>query len=477
MPISISVIRSSIAPKFPVFSLKRFPFFNTYSSIASEILLSHLRKDNTRIEKSLNTVTVKLDSRCITQVLERCAIDKPQLGVRFFVWAALHPSHRHTAYLYSKASKLLNLEKNPRIIVDVVDEYRAEGYAVGLKMFKVILNLCRAAQDAELGLWVLRKMKEFDCRPDTVSYNVVIRLLVGKGQLDEAMGLMKEMGFIDLYPDMVTYVSIIKGFCDAGRLEDAFGLIKVMKGHGCVPNAVVYSMLLDGICMHGSFEVALEFLGGMEKESEECKPNVVTYTTMIKGFVKKGMITEALRILDRMNDYGIKPNKVTFVYVFDELCKDGRVEEACKVIDKFRGGVVQYDELYNMLVMSLLRAGKHKESEKMFRTMMTHGVRPNGLTSSCIIRMIVSDRGVLEGFLLLDALEKSGNLIGIDLDVYSSLLAVLCHENHFIEAAEVVNIMVERFLRLKSHDGENITKHLNASGQYDLACLVSSVTD
>ncbi|KAL8501818.1 hypothetical protein ACS0TY_021072 [Phlomoides rotata] len=61
-------------------------------------------KDNTRIEKSLNTAAVKLDSRCITQVLERCAFDKSQLGVRFFVWAALHPSHRHTAYLYSKAS-------------------------------------------------------------------------------------------------------------------------------------------------------------------------------------------------------------------------------------------------------------------------------------------------------------------------------------------------------------------------------------
>lgn len=483
MPISISVIRSSsslIAPKFPDFSLKRFPFFNTYSSIASENLLIHLRKDSTRIEKSLNSVSVKLDSRCITQVLEGCAIDKPQLGVRFFVWAALHPSHRPTAYLYSKASNLLNLDKNPRIVIDVVDEYRAEGYAVGLKMFKVLLNLCRAAQDAELGLWILRKMKEFDCRPDTVSYNVVIRLLLEKGRLDEAMGLMKEMGVIDIYPDMVTYVSIIKGLCDVGRLEDAFGLIEVMKGHGCVPNAVIYSMLLDGICMHGSLEVALEFLGGMEKKSEECKPNVVTYTTMIKGFVKKGMITEALMILDRMSDSGLKPNKVTFIYVLDELCKDGRIEEACKVIDKFRGGVVQYDELYNMLVMSLLRAGKHEEAEKMFRMMMNRGVRvtrPNGLTSSSIIKMIVSDRGVLDGFILLDALDKSGDLIGIDLDVYSILLAGLCQENHFIEAAEVVNIMEERMLRLKSRDGEDIVKYLNASGQYDLASLVSRVTD
>lgn len=478
MPIRISVIRYSsslFASKCPDYSLKRFFLFNTYSSIAAENFLTHLQKDHAHVEKNLDTVKAMLDSRCITQVLERCAIDKPQLGIRFFVWAALHPTHRHTSYMYSKACKLLDLEKNPRIIVDVMDEYRAEGFVVSVKMFKVLLNLCRAAQDANLGLWVLKKMKEFNCRPDTVSYNVVIRLLVEKARLDEAMGLMREMGLIDLYPDMVTYVSIMKGFCDVGRLEDAFGLIKVMKGHGCVPNAVVYSTLLDGICRHGSLDMALELLGGMEKENEECKPNVVTYTTMIRGFVEKGMTTEALRVLDRMDDSGLKPNRVTFAAILDGLCKDGQVDEACKVIDKFSGGGVQYDELYSMLVVSLLRAGKHKESEKMFRMMMTRGLRPNGLASGSIIKRIISEGGVRDGFCLFDALEKSGNWLAIDSDISSILLAGLCQENHFIEAAKVVNTMVERRIHLKSPHAERIMKHLNISGQHDLASDVSSI--
>ncbi|KAI3459942.1 hypothetical protein Pfo_016605 [Paulownia fortunei] len=478
MPISVSVIRYSfslIAPKTPDCSLKKLLLFSTYSSIAAEKFLTHLEKDQVHVENTLNTVKAKLDSRCITQVLERCAIDKPQLGVRFFIWAGLHPTHRHTSYMYSKACKLLDVEQNPRIIIDVIDEYRAEGFVVSVKMFKVVLNLCRAAKDANLGLWVLRKMKEFNCRPDTVSYNVVIRLLVEKAKLDEAMSLMREMGLIDLYPDMVTYVSIIKGFCDAGRLDDAFGLIKVMKGHGCVPNAVVYSALLDGICNHGSLEMALEFLGAMEKENGECKPNVVTYTTMIKGFVEKGMAMEALRVLNRMDDSAIKPNRVTFVAMLDGLCKEGHVEEACKIIDKFSGGGLQYDELYSLLVMSLLRAGKHKESEKMFRILMARGMRPNGLASSSIIKRIISEERVLDGFFLFDALEKSGNLLGIDSDIYSILLAGLCQENHFVEAARLVNIMVEGRIHLKPPHAENIIKHLNTSGEYDLASEVSSI--
>ncbi|KAG8382884.1 hypothetical protein BUALT_Bualt05G0125700 [Buddleja alternifolia] len=437
--------------------------------------MTHLQKDHSHVEKTLNSVKAKLDSQCITEVLQRCAIDKPQLGFRFFVWAALNPTYRHTSYMYSKACKLLDIEQNPQIVVDVMDGYKAEGFIVSVKMFKVVLNLCRAAKDENLGLWVLRKMKEFGCRPDTVSYNVVIRLVVEKGRLDEAMGLMREMGLIDLYPDMVTYISIIKGCCDVGRLEDAFGLVKVMKGHGCVPNAVIYSTLLDGICMHGSLEMALDFLNGMEKENVECKPNVVSYTTMIKGFVEKGRVKEALRVLNRMDDCGIKPNKVTFAVIFDGLCKVGQVEEACKVIDKFSGNGFQCDELYSLLVVSLLRGGKYKDAEKMFRMMMSRGMRPTGLASSSIIKRVILEGRVMDGLLLFDALEKSGNLLAFDSDICSNLVAVLCEENHFLEAAKVVNVMIERRIPLKSPHAENIIKHLEMTGQHDLASNISSI--
>lgn len=396
-------------------------------------------------------------------MLEKCGVEKPKLGVRFFVWAALHPTHRHTSYMYSKACKLLNLEKNPKIIADVVDEYKAERFAVSVKMFKVLLNLCRAAEDAEMGMWVLGKMKEFRCMPDTVSYNVVIRLLVAKNRVDEAMGLLKEMSFIDLYPDMVTYVSLIKGFCDNWNLEAALGLIKVMKGHGRVPNSVIYSTILDGICMRGSLEMGLEFLSGMEKENGECKPNVVTYTTMMKGFVEKGMNEEALRVLERMDSLGVKPNRVTFATVLDGLSKEGRVEQACEVIDKYRGERVGRDDLYNMLVLSLSRVGRHKESEEVFRTMLARGLKPSGLTSSSIVRRAVSEGRVLDGFHLFQEVEKLGNLLSVDPDIYSSVLSSLCQENRLDEAGWLVSVMVERRIHIEPSHCENLIKLWSSS--------------
>ncbi|KAL6578253.1 hypothetical protein OROMI_010581 [Orobanche minor] len=482
MTISVSIIRytfSLIAPRrTPDSPLRKILPFSTYSSTAVEKFLPLLEEDRAQVEKTLDTVKANLDSKCITRVLERCAIDKPQLGVRFFIWAALHPTHRRTSsHMYNKACKLLHVEQNPRIIVDVIDKYKAEGSVVSANMFKVVLNLCKAAKDANLALWVLRKMKEFNCRPDTVSYNVVIRLLVDNSQLDEAMSLLGDMGLIDLYPDMITYVSIIKGCCDAGRLDDASRLIKVMKGHGCVPNAVVYSTLLDGICRHGSLELASEFLSGMEKDNGECKPNLVIYTTMIKGFIEKGMVMDALRVFNRMDDFGIRPNKVAFIAILDGLCKQGHIEEAREVVDKFSGGGggFQYDELYSFLVVSLMRAGKHKDSENMFRMMMARGMKPSGMASGGTIRMMVLGGRVLDGCSLFGALEKSGNLLAVDSEIYSILLNGLCEENHFIEAAKLVHVMVERKIRIKSSRAEKIIKHLNISGEHDLASDVSRI--
>ncbi|CAI9764210.1 unnamed protein product [Fraxinus pennsylvanica] len=413
MPFLSSVSRYlfSPIPHRPLdFSFTKLRPFTT-SSPAAEKFLTNLLENRSNTEKVLESVKAKLDAPCISEVLKRCAVNEPQLGLR-------------------------------------------------------------EAKNEKLGLWVLRKMKEFNCRPDTVAYNVVIRLVVEKGRLDEAMGLMKEMGLIDLYPDMITYVSMIKGFCDVGRLEDACQLIKSMKGHGCVPNTVVYSALLDGVCKHGSLENALDILGKMEKEDEECRPNVVTYSAVIKGFVEKGRVMEALRVLDRMEDSGLQPNRVTITALIDGLCKEGCVEDVRKVIDRVCGGSEQHVKFYGLLVVSLCRIGKTKEAEKIFGMMIISGMKPNDLVLSSIIKAIVLEGRALDGFGLFDSLENSGHFPATDSEIYSIILAGLCEKSHLVEAAKLANLMVERRIKLKPPYVQNIVEYLKNYGEEDLASRI-----
>ncbi|KAM3322107.1 pentatricopeptide repeat-containing protein [Capsicum chacoense] len=462
----------------PILSLKMVYLFSTASSSsASGEFLKHLlnNKNGYGMERALNAVTCKLDSRCVDEVLEKCAVSDPQMGLRFFIWAGIQYKYRHSSYMYGRAYKLLEVDRKPQVIRDVIEGYRVQKCVTSGKMFKVLLNLCREGKDAVLGLWVLREMKESNCRPDTIAYNVVIRLLCEKGEIDEAMGLMSEMEVSDLYPDVITYVVMIKGLSEVGRLEEACGLTKAMRGHGCMPNTVAYSALLHGICRFGNLERALELLREMEKDGGQCKPNVVTYTTVVQNFVEKCQSIEALSILDQMKDFGCKPNRVLICTLIQGLCKDGHVEEAHKVINRVTESGIPYDSCCSLLVLSLFRIGKLNEAEIFFRKMLAGGLKPDGLTSSTIIRWLCQQSRILDGCHLIDAIEQSGSVSSIDSDIYSILMAGLCEANHLAEAAKLANLMVVKGIQLKGPFVKNVIECLKRCGKEDLASNIGNV--
>ncbi|KAJ6394240.1 hypothetical protein OIU77_023463 [Salix suchowensis] len=245
-------------------------------------------------------------------------------------------------------------------------------------------------------------MPEFNIRPDTTAYNLVIRSLCEKGDMDMAKQLMGEMGLIDLYPDMITYVSMIKGFCDVGRLEEAYALFPVMSVHGCYPNVVAYSALLDGVCRFGIVEKAFELLAEMEKEGEGCRPNVITYTSVIQSFFYR-MCTSLSREL-------------------------------------LGGGSVSMGDCYSSLVVCLIKIKKVEEAEKTFRMALSSGMKPDSLACSMMIREICSEKRVLDGFCLYEEVEKTGCLSSIDIDIYSILLAGLLSKKPFRRSCKACKI-------------------------------------
>lgn len=458
-------ITSSYKIKNPIFAFTRTQLFSS----SADQYWTQLQQNGPNIERSLSKIRVQLDSSCVTQVLQRCAVNQPVLGLRFFIWAAQQPNYRHTSYMYNKVCNLLRIELNPCVITDVMEGFFSEGCLVSVKMYKVVLNLCREGKLANEALWVLRKMKEFGCEPDTLAYNVVIRLFCKKGDMDEAGRLMREMSVVGLYPDMITYVAMTKGFVEGDRLEEACGLFKVMRDHGCLPNKVMYSTLLDGVCRFGDLDKALQLLGEMEKEGGESKPNVITYTSVIQSYCEIGKSMEALGILDRMVANGSVPNRVTASTLINGLCSEGRVNEVYDLIDRVVGeGFVSSTECYSALVVSLMRIEKFSEAEKVFRSMLATSVYPDSLASSLLIKKLCSKGQILDGYRLYIEIENLGCILTIDSDIYSILLAGLCQNGHLLEAANLAAVMVEKGIKLKFPYAEVTVNHLKNIGELEL---------
>ncbi|XP_027332649.1 pentatricopeptide repeat-containing protein At5g47360 isoform X1 [Abrus precatorius] len=450
--------------------LKTFPFSIHQMGMASvaDTLYTHLHKNDDSVENSLSKVKPKLDSKCVIQVLSKCHPKQPQLGVRFFVWAGFQHGYRHSAYMYRKACNLLGISENPQIICDVVESYEAEGCLVTVNMIREVLKLCKEAQLADVGLWVLRKVVSFDLNADTVMYNVVIRLYCKKGDIEVAEKLVREMSSNGLSPDLITFMAVVEGLCVAGRAEDAYSVLKVMRGHGCLPNLVVLSAVLDGLCRCGSMERALELLEEMEK-SGDCSPNVVTYTCVIQNFCKRGQWSEALDILDRMRAFGCHANHVTVFTLIESLCADGHVDEAYGLIDKFvvEHGV-SYSDCHSSLVISLIKIKRLEEAEKLFRKMLAGDVKPDTLASSLLLKELCTKERVLDGFYLLEAIDNMGCLSSIDSDIYSILLLGLCQRSHLTEATKLAKIMIKKSVLLRPLYKDSVIVFLAKSGEKDL---------
>lgn len=452
-------LSSAIRLKTPPFLLTKRIKFST-----AEEFCNHLLNYPQNPEKTLVSVTAQLDVQCVSEVLRRFSLNQPQLGLRFFIWAGLQPKYRHTQYMYSLACKLLEIRRYPVRIREILECYRAEGCQTNVKLFKVVLNLCREARIADEGLWVLRKMDAFRCRPDSVMYNVVIGLFCEKGNLDMAMGLMREMEACSLSPDMITYMSMLKGFCYAGRLEDACQLFKTMKGHGCAPNLVAYSAVLDGLCRVGRFERALELLREMEKEGGKCTPNAITYTSVIQSLCENGKSVDALSILERMECFKCHPNRITMSVLIQGLCGEGYIDKAFKLVsDVVAGGHVSSSECYSSLVISLLRIKRFEEAEKLFRWMLGSGVRPDGLACSVLMKNMCLEGRFIEAFGLYEDVEKKGFILTIDSDIYSALLVGLCQESRGVEVAKLASFMIEKGVKINASYIDDIHKHLKGS--------------
>lgn len=431
------------------------------------------------LEKALTQIRADLNPSLIETVLRRASVDNRQsLGLRFFIWAGQQSNYRHSALIYSKASELLGIVHCPECLVDVLESYKddAVGSSVPVKAFKVILNLCREVKLPVEAHRVLKKMGEFNCRPDTTCYNIVIRLFAENCEVDLAKGLMEEMSLSGLYPDMITYVAVIKGFCNSGRINDARAAFHDMRNHGCSPNVVVYSALLDGMCKSGNLEMAVELLGEMEVGGNGCAtPNVVSYTSLIQSLCEKGKTKEALMVLDRMWERGCKPNWVTVSTLVKGLCAEGCLDQTCGLIERMEGEKSSLnDRCYSSLVVCLLRMGNLVEAEKLVCRMLAGGVRLDGLAWSTLIQELCSKGHPLDGFRWFREIEKQC-VSSVDSDAYSALLMGLCCQGHMAEATTMISMMIEGGIQAKSLYVDSIVEELKKAGESELASRLVSI--
>mmetsp|Transcript_13049 Transcript_13049/g.26078 ORF Transcript_13049/g.26078 Transcript_13049/m.26078 type:complete len:1055 (+) Transcript_13049:229-3393(+) len=207
--------------------------------------------------------------------------------------------------------------------------------------------------------------------PDIVMMNSLLDAYINCGLLDRARDLFRSMrpkgvktrvdlsGSVaqtvkteDLWsllrPNTRTYNTLLKGMAEVGDIDGALDLAKEMKQTG-LWDEITTNTLVKAAVTALEFEIAEDILtnhtvtingergvGANSQNSRVRKsrdhPNVEAYTELLDGYAKSSQLEKAVGVMQLMQKRGVEPNEYTYTCMVGAFARNNKTRQARKMI-------------------------------------------------------------------------------------------------------------------------------------------------
>ncbi|KZV28214.1 hypothetical protein F511_20880 [Dorcoceras hygrometricum] len=385
-------------------------------------------------QKFLRQFRERLDENLVVDVLTN--VKKPELGIRFFMWAGRQIGYTHTLAVYDALLELLGCNKNDDRVPDYFSDDDREVLGT---LLNVLIRKCCHNGMWNLALQELGRLKDFGFKPSRLTYNALIRVFLDAGKLDTAFLLYREMSYLGFKMHMDVLGRFLYLLCKVGKWRDALNLIEEEEA---VPDTVIYTKMIMGLCEGSLFEEAMEFLNRMR--SDACVPNIVTYKILLCGCLNKGKLGRCKRILSMMITEGCYPSPKIFCSLVHAYCKSGDHAYAYKLLKKmencgFKPGYV----VYNIFIGNICGNEKIPRCPPnivTFSALIDGYCKAGDLAKACAIYEKMRGNGDIHDvnlyFEITDDSSKEPNVI-----TYGALINGLCKAHKVGEARNLLDTM------------------------------------
>ncbi|CAH8391552.1 unnamed protein product [Eruca vesicaria subsp. sativa] len=150
-------------------------------------------------------------------------------------------------------------------------------------------------------LMILEEMKEWECKPDVITYNSVLDILGRAGLVNEMLRLLSSMKEdCDVSLDIITYNTVLNGMRRACRFDMCLVLYEEMVQCGIEPDLLSYTAVIDSLGRSGKTKEALRLFDEMKER--EIRPSVYAYRALIDCLKKSGEFQMALELSDELKN-------------------------------------------------------------------------------------------------------------------------------------------------------------------------------
>ncbi|XP_059280362.1 pentatricopeptide repeat-containing protein At1g79540 [Lycium ferocissimum] len=404
-------------------------------SISNEVINIIQKVDP--LEPALDKLVHFLCPNTISSILELQQQKNPELGFRFFIWAAKRRRFRSWVSQNLIIDMLLK-DGGFDLYWNVFDKLNIDGIPISSDAFAALIWGYWKVNKAEKAVEAFGKMKDFDCKPNLFTYNMILHITVRKDSILLALAVYNVMLKVNSMPNCSTFSILIDGLCKSGRTHDALKLFDEMCERGVLPSKITYTVILSGLCQAKRTDDAHRLLNVMK--SRGCLPDFVTYNALLNGFCKLGRIDEAQALLRSFENEGYLVDIKGYTCLIDGFVRTKRIDEAQSVFKKlFENNTVPDVVLYTTMIRGLSGEGRVKEALSLLRDMTGRGVQPDTQCYNTLIKGFC-DMGLLDQARSLQ-LEISENDCFPDTCTYSILICGMCRNGLVEEARHIFNEM------------------------------------
>ncbi|XP_010921878.1 uncharacterized protein [Elaeis guineensis] len=271
---------------------------------------------------------------------------------------------------------------------------------------------------------LLDRCSDFHIRPNTVSYNIILKgSCCKKDGLEEARQVFDEMVKRGVRPSFVTYNILIGFLSRNGDVNMGLRLKEEMSEKGTHPNAVTYALLMEGLCLEGKYDAAKKMMFDMEYQG--CKTKVVNYGVLMSDCARRGDFEGMEGLLAEMKRRKIKPDVAIYNILINYLCFEGRVDEAYKVLVEMQiKGCEPGAATYRMMLDGFCRVKEFKKALGVLSAMLASKHCPRVESFRCLAMGLCEGGRLDDACFVLEEMEKKK--VGLDGEGWCVLVEAVC---------------------------------------------------
>ncbi len=389
-----------------------------------------------------------------------------------------------------------NFEAADKLVEEMFDF--ASPVQVDLSSFNILLKGVSIKLDKDLNLnekleHLSQMEKIFDdvkkhpsLKPNDVTINTILDILIKGGQFQKAWDLFDEMkSTYDIEPDKYSYSTIIKALkydLDSSKLERAFGILDYLKNKNTQLNdEIIFNCLID-VC------IKLNCMDKAEKVFYQMKevgvfPSKITYAIMIKGYGQFYNLDRAFKIFEEMKNNCINPNEIIYGCLLHACVRCSDIKKLTLVYNEIKANNIELNiVIYTTLIKAYTKANDFHTALDVYETLLkdekvkiniiAHNAmldccveagkfdkmndiyiqikekfyaddnepQPDLITYSTVIKGYAKNKDMNKVFDIYQFL-KNGNDFKLDEVIYNSILDGCVKQNLFEKALDVYNDM------------------------------------